>query len=260
LLRCPPSSSSLPPSLPPSLSPRPSYLASAGVGWREADFKWLCTADGDWIVLLLQTARFLIKSLGAAREGKPLSGLCACLEPLRDAAWRPTSRAARTVDDFLDLPWLIERFELRSLTQIVSAGEKLAGLQVSVGVRACTERVWSSSVLKAAARSSDSHTPRSRRCRLLPPPIFYHSALARSAMASRTTKRGTRLRCASWPRRSRTATSSFSPSLLRSAFFPAPPPTHTRARARKRAHALSDRLVCSVSPAFILPSCPRVLS
>ena len=107
------------------------YLASAGVGWREADFKWLCTADGDWIVLLLQTARFLIKSLGAAREGKPLSGLCACLEPLRDPAWRPSSRPAHTVDDFLDLHWLIERFELRSLTQIVSAGEKLAGLQVS---------------------------------------------------------------------------------------------------------------------------------
>ena len=129
------------------------YLASAGVGWREADFKWLCTADGDWIVLLLQTARFLIKSLAAAREGKPLSGLCACLEPLSNASWRPVPREARSVEDFLDLDWLIERFELRSLTQIVSAGDKLASLMREGKTY---DEAWNATALRLVA-ASKSH-------------------------------------------------------------------------------------------------------
>ena len=36
-----------------------------------ADYLWQTTAEGDWIVLMLQTARFLIKSLNQARKGKP---------------------------------------------------------------------------------------------------------------------------------------------------------------------------------------------
>lgn len=41
------------------------------------------TAEGDFIVLLLQTARFLISCCRDAREGKPLSGLASYLQPLQ---------------------------------------------------------------------------------------------------------------------------------------------------------------------------------
>lgn len=42
------------------------------------------TAEGDFIVLLLQTARFLINCCRDARAGKALSGLAEYLQPLQD--------------------------------------------------------------------------------------------------------------------------------------------------------------------------------
>ena len=40
------------------------------------------TAEGDYVVLLLQTARFLTKAVESARNREPLSGLTECFQPL----------------------------------------------------------------------------------------------------------------------------------------------------------------------------------
>jgi len=68
------------------------YLLSSGIAALEADFKGPnTTAEGDYVVLALQTARFLIKSV--KKRGDRLVGTTSILEPLRlnQAFARPSS-------------------------------------------------------------------------------------------------------------------------------------------------------------------------
>ena len=60
------------------------YLLCSGVAQLGADYVWQATAEGDYIVLSLQTARFLVGALRRARAGEPLSGLARCLSGLRE--------------------------------------------------------------------------------------------------------------------------------------------------------------------------------
>ena len=84
---------------------------SSGIAPLEADFKGPnTTAEGDFVVLLLQTARFLQKQLAAARRGEPLSGLTSILvvaaDPefkLADARPSPPRTTAEVLT--LVLPW-----------------------------------------------------------------------------------------------------------------------------------------------------------
>jgi acyl-CoA oxidase len=46
------------------------YLLNSGVASLSADYVWQTTAEGDFIVLLLQTARFLMSQFKAARTGE----------------------------------------------------------------------------------------------------------------------------------------------------------------------------------------------
>ena len=59
------------------------YLLASGIAQLELDYKWRSTAEGDTVVMLLQTARYLIKAADQARQGKELSGLTECLKPLK---------------------------------------------------------------------------------------------------------------------------------------------------------------------------------
>ncbi len=71
------------------------YLMSSGIAPLEADFKGPnTTAEGDYVVLALQTARFLLKMVDRAREGGPLPGTTQIFAPLRDDA-AAASGAAR---------------------------------------------------------------------------------------------------------------------------------------------------------------------
>eukprot|EP00662_Eupelagonemidae_sp_cell21_P022102 gene22103-7502_t len=69
------------------------YLMASGVAHQWADYAWQATAEGDPVVMLLQTARFLIKQQGgvtqcaAARAGEPLPGTTDYLAPLKDRAF-----------------------------------------------------------------------------------------------------------------------------------------------------------------------------
>ena len=46
------------------------FLQSAGIGPHWADFVWAVTAEGDPVVMHLQTARYLAKAAAAARRGE----------------------------------------------------------------------------------------------------------------------------------------------------------------------------------------------
>jgi len=114
---------------------------SSGIAALEADFKGPnTTAEGDFVLLSLQTARFLMKSLSAAKRGEPLSGLAACLGPLSKPDFSPMMHGKTllhlpehpTQEQYLDFNNLVKLFELRSLVAIARAGQVLEAAQHSM--------------------------------------------------------------------------------------------------------------------------------
>jgi len=104
------------------------YLLSSGVATLSADYVWQTTAEGDWIILTLQTGRFLLKCLRDALEGKPLSGPMAYLAPLSDpsSATDPSKFApkeATSHEQFYDAAYLLTLFKHTALMSVVSAGQ-----------------------------------------------------------------------------------------------------------------------------------------
>eukprot|EP01088_Endostelium_zonatum_P011412 TRINITY_DN25544_c0_g1_i1.p1 TRINITY_DN25544_c0_g1~~TRINITY_DN25544_c0_g1_i1.p1 ORF type:complete len:501 (-),score=105.77 TRINITY_DN25544_c0_g1_i1:98-1600(-) len=58
------------------------YLLSSGVSQISADYVWQTTAEGDWIVLMLQTGRFLVKTMRNAFKGESVTGPVDYMAPL----------------------------------------------------------------------------------------------------------------------------------------------------------------------------------
>jgi len=122
------------------------YLLNSGVASLAADYVWQTTAEGDFLVLLLQTARFLMKQFDAAKAGEKLLGLMAYLAPLRDPKFDPSRLSpppARTAATLRDLPYLISLFKHRALVAVYESGVRLAskvasGLSPSDAWNACT--------------------------------------------------------------------------------------------------------------------------
>jgi acyl-CoA oxidase len=72
------------------------YMMSSGIAPLEADYKGPnTTAEGDYVVLSLQTARFLIKSVQSARAKEELPGTTQILKPLGDPKFDPYSSDSR---------------------------------------------------------------------------------------------------------------------------------------------------------------------
>ncbi len=46
------------------------YLLNSGVAALSADYLWQTTAEGDFLVMLLQTARFLVRSYEGLQKGE----------------------------------------------------------------------------------------------------------------------------------------------------------------------------------------------
>ena len=116
------------------------YLLSSGVAALAADYVWQTTAEGDFVVMLLQTARYLMKALEGARRGKPMAGelaaaLGACadpsFDPLVDA--RPEEPAPSSSSSaFFDLGYLVALFRWRALVATVNAGAALERRRAAV--------------------------------------------------------------------------------------------------------------------------------
>jgi len=104
------------------------YLLASGIAALEQDYKWRSTAEGDTVVMLLQTARFLIRSLGDARAGKTLSGLAKCLEVVGQGKatvqdMKPAS--PKDVAGWCDLNYLASLLECRTVLSCCAADEQL---------------------------------------------------------------------------------------------------------------------------------------
>lgn len=105
------------------------YLMSSGIASLEVDYKWRATAEGDTVVLLLETAKYLLKSVATARDGGKLDGLSACLSVLADPELKLESVLGSkpgTAEGWLSLPFLCKLFEARTVAAVGSADRALA--------------------------------------------------------------------------------------------------------------------------------------
>jgi len=102
------------------------YLMASGIASLAADYVWQSTAEGDWIILMLQTAQFLLKALQNAMSGKPVPGPVAYLTPLKEGKYDPAAPApvASSVEGFLDLDFLLALFRHCALTTVVNVGQE----------------------------------------------------------------------------------------------------------------------------------------
>jgi acyl-CoA oxidase len=103
------------------------YLMSSGIAPLAADYVWQTTAEGDFVLLILLTGRFLLKSLASARKG-PLSGPVEYLNVIRDPDFDPTKLAPqqpKSVEDLMNLDYLLSLFKFRALTLVLSVGAEI---------------------------------------------------------------------------------------------------------------------------------------
>jgi len=117
------------------------YLQNSGVASLAADYVWQTTAEGDFLVLMLQTARFLMKTLHDVRTSQgaaPISGPCSYMGKLRDAGWDLRKAAPnmmnKTAKDFRDLDFLVSLYNFRASVRVLSASEEQTRLVKTQGM------------------------------------------------------------------------------------------------------------------------------
>lgn len=118
-------------------------LMASGVAQMALDYTTYVTAEGDRIVLELQAARYLVRQLDNARQGKKIPGMCSYLSPCVDAQYDPLQEIntrASTVQHFLSLDLLQKLFRGRALNAVVSTGDRLQHEERQPGTSA--DQAW----------------------------------------------------------------------------------------------------------------------
>jgi len=102
------------------------YLMSSGVAPLAANYVWQTTAEGDWIVLMLQTGMFLMKVLSNVAQGKSTSETFAYLEPLKQGFDLSSANApqASSTADFSNPDYLLSLFRHLALVRVGLAGQE----------------------------------------------------------------------------------------------------------------------------------------
>lgn len=104
------------------------YLLNSGIAMLSADYGWQVSAEGDFVVLLLQVGRYLIKAYQNAKNGLELSELTSCLEPLKNPSFNPIRdgkpKAASSVAELRSHDYLIALFKYRVLVAVDLVGKR----------------------------------------------------------------------------------------------------------------------------------------
>uniref|UniRef100_A0A4W4E8Y7 Acyl-coenzyme A oxidase n=1 Tax=Electrophorus electricus TaxID=8005 RepID=A0A4W4E8Y7_ELEEL len=116
-------------------------------------FTATCTYEGENTVMMLQTARYLVKSYRQAKEGQQLTGIVSYLnEPQQRVQTRPASSRPAVVD-INDLASLVEAYKLCAARLVEVAAKSLQGeLQRSKH----REDPWNNSSIELI-RASEAH-------------------------------------------------------------------------------------------------------
>ncbi|KAI3707375.1 hypothetical protein L6452_25831 [Arctium lappa] len=99
------------------------YLVSSGLPELFAVYIPACTYEGDNVVMMLQVARFLVKTVSELGYKQPV-GTTAYMR--RVAPLMQSNCAVRTAEDWLNPGAIVEAFEARSARMVVACGQRLA--------------------------------------------------------------------------------------------------------------------------------------
>lgn len=99
------------------------YLLNSGIASIAVDYVWQVTAEGDWVVMLLQTARYLIKCLNHAKKGEPVPGLTDYLTLANGSLVPPHPKDEA---ELCSHHFLLTLFRHRALVAVIDAAAALA--------------------------------------------------------------------------------------------------------------------------------------
>ncbi|XP_054459875.1 peroxisomal acyl-coenzyme A oxidase 1 isoform X2 [Anoplopoma fimbria] len=130
------------------------YSRSSGLPDIYVEFTPTCTYEGENTVMMLQTARYLVKSYRQAKAGQQLSGIVSYLNEPKHQRVQPQPVAARpTVVDINDLVSLVEVYKQRAAILVELAAKSI---QQELQRRKCQEDAWNNSSIDLV-RASDAH-------------------------------------------------------------------------------------------------------
>ncbi|KAI4832142.1 peroxisomal acyl-coenzyme A oxidase 1 isoform X2 [Pseudochaenichthys georgianus] len=130
------------------------YSRSSALPDIYVEFTPACTYEGENTVMMLQTARHLVKSYRQAKEGQQLSGTVSYLNDANLQRVQPQTVAARpTVVDVNDLASLVEVYKQRASILVELAAKSI---QQELQRRKCQEDAWNNSSIDLV-RASDAH-------------------------------------------------------------------------------------------------------
>ncbi|XP_029456329.1 peroxisomal acyl-coenzyme A oxidase 1 isoform X2 [Rhinatrema bivittatum] len=130
------------------------YSHCSGIPNLYVTFTPTCTYEGENTVMMLQTARFLVKSYTQVSSGKPVGGMVSYLNDLPRQRIQPQAVAARpTVKDINDLTGLVEAYKLRAAWLVVTAAKNV---QAELNRRKDKHDAWNRSSVDLV-RASEAH-------------------------------------------------------------------------------------------------------
>lgn len=130
------------------------YSRSSALPDIYVEFTPTCTYEGENTVMMLQTARYLVKSYRQAKAGQQLSGIVSYLNEPKHHRVQPQPVAARpTVVDINDLVSLVEVYKQRAAILVELAAKSI---QQELQRRKSQEDAWNNSAIDLV-RASDAH-------------------------------------------------------------------------------------------------------
>jgi acyl-CoA oxidase len=94
------------------------YLLSTGISALSQDYLWQVTAEGDFIILAMLTAKSLLKSIQTIFNGKKLTGIVDYFNIIGESGFNLAQLKPNPVtrsDDLCSLPYLLSLFKYRTL-------------------------------------------------------------------------------------------------------------------------------------------------
>ncbi|KAF4080081.1 hypothetical protein AMELA_G00166270 [Ameiurus melas] len=129
------------------------YSRSSGLPDIYVTFTATCTYEGENTVMMLQTARFLVKSYRQVRDGKQLTGTVSYLNESHQRFQPQPTGSRPTVISINDLQSLVEAYKLRAANLVETA---MKSLQTELQRSTSQEDAWNNSSIELI-RASDAH-------------------------------------------------------------------------------------------------------
>ncbi|XP_053565165.1 peroxisomal acyl-coenzyme A oxidase 1 isoform X1 [Bombina bombina] len=130
------------------------YSRCSGIPDIYVTFTPSCTYEGENTVMMLQTARFLVKSYTAALSGERLSGMVSYLNDVSQQRVQPQPLASRSsVTNINDLSSLVEAYKQRAAWLVVEAAKSF---QTNVNRGKRKEDAWNKNSVDLV-RASEAH-------------------------------------------------------------------------------------------------------